>query len=91
MRRRKVTSPLVEAAGLRPAPLDDPSGDYETRKTVMDEWLTERSAWVARREQHAAAHGWPGGEHGRFVEEDRAHPVPDYPFDPAWEIAAGNL
>ncbi|UPL09977.1 hypothetical protein [Microbacterium sufflavum] len=53
--------------------------------------MDKRADWVARRERYALEHGWPGGDYARHLEENEAHPVPDAPFDPNWEMLHGGL
>lgn len=96
MRRKKTTDLGVDAEllgvdALPPAPVDDPGLPYVLRKKQFELWLERRRSWVERREQHSAEHGWPGGDLARMREEDEAHPIPNAPFDPAWEIAHGGL
>ncbi|WP_029150101.1 hypothetical protein [Microbacterium indicum] len=94
MRRRRTDEPPrtgLDVGDLRPAPLDDLARDYDERKRLHEDWVTERTAWVERRRAHDEAHGWPGGTIARITEEDTAHPIPDMPFDPDIELARGNL
>lgn len=89
--RSRITKRGLDPDNLRPAPIDDPDTDYEHRRALWDAWMVERDTWIARREAYAEQYGWPDGELARFEEEDAHHPVPDEPFDPDQEIAAGRL
>ncbi len=95
-RKQTVFEDAVREAGisvtsLRPCPADDLAAPYKERRRVFRRWLRERSEWVARREEYAETHGWPGGALARFEEENAAHPIDSAPFDPAWEVAHGHL
>lgn len=89
--RSRITKRGLDPSALRPAPQDDPTDNYEQRRGAYSAWMSERDTWIARREAYAEQYGWPDGELARFEEEDTHHPVPDEPFDPDHEIAAGRL
>lgn len=96
MRRRTSSNPQSTDASLgpdalRPLPATPTSLPYLERVQLVDDWLQDRAAWVARRQAFAERNGWPGGDHARDREEDDAHPFPDVPFDAEWEIANGYL
>lgn len=87
----RASAPQLGVEALAPAPTDDPQMPYPLRRKQHQRWLERRAEWVARREEYAAQHGWRGGDIERAAEEDAAHPIPDAPFDPEWEVAHGHL
>lgn len=76
---------------LRPAPVDALEAPYPLRKREYERWIEARNKWIERRESYSLEHGWPGGDAARQLEENATHPVPDAPFDPAWEVTHGGL
>lgn len=90
MRRRRPLVPL-DLPTLEPWSGDDASLPYPLRKKKWEGWMERRTRWVEAREVYAQTVGWPGGEYARAHEENETHPVPDCPFDPAWETAHGGL
>lgn len=85
MRRRVpvgAVPPQISVSTLRPCPTIDYSVPLAERVRVFNRWLADRASWVALREAHSEAFGWPGGDIARDQEERELRPVPDGPFDP---------
>ncbi|MFE1663421.1 hypothetical protein [Microbacterium sp. P02] len=86
MRRKRPDERTVAASlspdTLRPCPDWQAVDGIDEQTRVLDEWVDEMQAWVARRDNYAEMFGWPGGISAQKNEEHRTHPFPDYPFNP---------